>query len=299
MIDLKTRFNNSIYGVVLGDVLGVPFQFYSKEFLPSSLRTDNLDRKALMFSEHKRSFYSSGINFGTFSDDTSLTLATIDAFCSIGHIPDNNDYKTIISRFTDWYEFGAYTQTGFAWDIGNRTEHIMEYYSKYANPILKVDKTDNNSGNGALMRFAPIPFMIKAFDMADYKDFVIKMTTITHATSECVECAMTYTELMLDIINGIDKSELKNKYKISGKIQSSGYVVDTLNASMWAFFTTDNFSDCICEAIKLGNDTDTVGAVAGSIAGAYYNETNEAWKKRIIDSFIVDDYINRFIKVII
>ena len=54
------------------------------------------------------------------------------------------------------------------------------------------------------------------------------------------------------------------------KIKSSGYVVDTLEAAIWCFLNTDNYKECVLKAVNLGDDTDTVGAVAGGLAGLYY-----------------------------
>jgi ADP-ribosylglycohydrolase len=66
-------------------------------------------------------------------------------------------------------------------------------------------------------------------------------------------------------------------------IKSSGYVVDTLEAAIWAVLTTDNYKDCVIKAVNLGDDTDTVGAVAGSLAGALYGIENipSSWMEEL------------------
>ena len=78
------------------------------------------------------------------------------------------------------------------------------------------------------------------------------------------------------------------------KIESSGYVVDSLEAALWCFLTTENYKDCVLKAVNLGWDTDTIACIAGSIAGLYYNEVPEEWGKVVRNRKLIDGVIERF-----
>ena len=101
----------------------------------------------------------------------------------------------------------------------------------------------------------------------NYNDALSKYDRITHKN---------FTELPVD------------------KIKSSGYVVDTLEASLWCFLTTENYKDCVLKAVNLGSDTDTVACVAGSIAGLYYGDIPAEWIDCIRNKKTVDKIIEKF-----
>ena len=78
------------------------------------------------------------------------------------------------------------------------------------------------------------------------------------------------------------------------EIQSSGYVVDSLEAALWCFLNTDNYRDCVLKAVNLGYDTDSVACIAGSIAGAYFGDVPEKWVECLRNRKLVDKIINAF-----
>lgn len=83
------------------------------------------------------------------------------------------------------------------------------------------------------------------------------------------------------------------------EIKSTGYVVHSLEAAVWSFLNTDNFSDCVALTISLGKDTDTIAAIAGSFAAVYYDETNEEWKKTLRSPELLEEEFVNFCKKMI
>ena len=83
-------------------------------------------------------------------------------------------------------------------------------------------------------------------------------------------------------------------------ISSSGYVIDTLEACLWCLFNTDNYKNSVLKAVNLGNDADTIAAITGSISGLYYgiNDIPKKWIDKIINKEMIDDLLDKYIKVV-
>lgn len=201
---------------------------------------------------------------GTWSDDTSMTLATCASIKDRGCI----DVSDMLSKFRAWAHKGNYAIDGRVFDIGCTTSEALH--------TGKGKDNERSNGNGSLMRIIPLAFT----DASD--DEIKAVSAITHAhdisKAACV-CyvhivrALLRDEKLKDILESIE-SPFERISTISvldeSEIKSSGYVVSTLEAALWAVSTTDNYRDAILKAVNLGNDTDTVGAVAGGLAGIIY-----------------------------
>ena len=204
----------------------------------------------------------------------------------------------------------------------------------YLNGILPLDcgpKGENNNGNGSLMRVSPLPLYLfqkygeDAMKNEEVFDIIHNVSSLTHAHPISLIGCDIYCAFLIEILNGTSKSELlqktlkaidsfvkmhseyakafskydRIKYQNfinlpEDKIKSSGYVVDTLEAALWCFLTTENYRECVLKAVNLGSDTDTVACVAGSIAGLYYGEIPAEWIKTIRNKELVDNVIKTF-----
>ena len=208
-----------------------------------------------------------------------------------------------MNRFIDWYGYGYMAVNHKTIDVGIATRKaIQRAYDGV--PLDKCGGADEwDCGNGSLMRIAPVIFYLQRNAQADILKTVSTISSLTHAHQRCIMCCYIYVVLGLQLLNnpGQDKTELFKKtmtllaadvkekfapdetgllarlYDIENfinlsrdEIKSSGYVIDTLEASLWCFLTTDNFKDCILKAVNLGDDADTVAAIAGAYAGLYY-----------------------------
>lgn len=264
---------NAIIGLVVGDALGVPYEF----------------KKRGTFKANKMTGYGSHNQpVGTWSDDSSMTLATMDSMISYECI----DLEDIMRNFRRWLYEDEFTATGKNFDTG-RTVHkaILNHLSGV--PALECGGKDNmDNGNGALMRILPIALSGKTNTPRN----IVNVANLTHAHEISDYCCLIYSEMVANLICGADKetalayamaiyqneieeiSSLNEMcYRLLNiqnlrqeEIRSTGYVVDTLEAALWSFITTNSYRECVLKAINLGGDTDTIAAVAGGLAGLYY-----------------------------
>ena len=301
---------DGILGFAIGDALGVPAEFKSREELKQYPITDMIGNG------------THNVPAGTWSDDTSMTLATIHSIIETGTINTND----IADKFIKWLKNAEYTATNEVFDVGRTTLHSLERYE------LKQDEAVNcggngeyDNGNGSLMRILPIAYYIYNKHIKDDNkiyELVRDVSSITHAHEISVLGCYIYTRYCLLLLDGKDKfeayKEIKqlnyemfseyslNKYRrilqddISNisvdSISSSGYVVSTLEAVMWSFLKTEDYNTAILKAVNLGDDTDTVAAITGGLLGMYYGSISikANWKTTLKNCMYLIDLCNKF-----
>nr|DAU94855.1 MAG TPA: ADP-ribosylglycohydrolase [Caudoviricetes sp.] len=247
MIDSKLK--SAIYGLAVADAVGVPYEFKTR----GSFRATDM----VGYGSHNQPK-------GTWSDDTSMTLATCDSIKECGCI----DASDMLAKFRAWAYKGKYAIDGRVFDIGCTTSAAL-YTGKG-----KDDERSN--GNGSLMRIIPLAF-------ADASDDEIKaVSAITHAHDISKAACVCYVHIVRALLRGEKLKDILESIESpferlrtintldESEIKSGGYVVSTLEAALWAVSTTDNYRDAVLKVVNLGNDTDTVGAVAGGLAGIIY-----------------------------
>ena len=306
MKNFESLCYNLIYGVAVGDAMGFPVQFYNRE----QARKFNITKMT--------AHYSGQIPAGTWSDDTSLTIALAEALCD----GDEIDYEKIMQNFYLWVSEGKFTPYYKAFDIGRTCFKALMCYSGGDAPLLCGGDYELDNGNGSLMRISPLVFYIDkkfgdgAFDNNKTFEIIHNISRLTHAHQIALIGCDIYIAVLFYILHGEQKNhalkiaidkvhQFVNKdrdfeYGFSKyqrlydsnfsllpetKISSKGYVVDTLEAALWCFLTTNSYRECILKAVNLGNDTDTIGAIAGAMAGLYYAGQNE---KGIPEDWIED-----------
>ncbi len=274
-----------LLGLATGDALGVPVEFESRMTLKNTP------------VENMRAFGSWSQPAGTWSDDTSLTIATMESISRLGKI----DYQDIMENFLRWYEREDFTATGERFDIGNTTRAAILRFSRRILPPTKCGATDDNTnGNGSLMRILPATLYLygtRGNIGNDELKIIHEFSALTHGhIISQISCGI-YSLIAAQILNGKNISEsfligindAKNFYSTNeafknfsrlcdenfaalneDKIYSSGYVVDTLEAALWCLLNTSDYKSLALKAVNLGGDTDTVAAVAGGLAGIFY-----------------------------
>ena len=250
---------DAIYGLAVGDALGVPFEF---------------KRRGTFRCADMEGYGTHGQPVGTWSDDTSMTLATCDSIKRNKGI----NYTDIMKRFRSWYEDGKYAISGNVFDIGGTTlSAILRFDGK--NPICGINDFNQN-GNGALMRILPLAFVPDVTD-----EQIENVARITHGHSLSSELCVKYVRIAQKLIRGEDVEFIYNE-----PIKSSGYVLDTFNAVMYCLATTDNYKDCVLKAVNLGEDTDTISAIAGGLAGIKYGFESipQKWVKKLRGKDIIE-----------
>lgn len=258
---------------------------------------------------------------GTWSDDTSLTLATMDSLAK------GLNYEDMMNNFSKWYNEGEYTPFNEAFDVGNTTSRAI---LKFGNGYAALDcgmSSERDNGNGSLMRILPISIytISKNIDFNSRFEIINSVSKLTHAHMRTLIACSIYTFIVEEILkennnlnDSIDKginsslkffkSKLLDNNELSyfnrifnksifdldeSEISSSAYVVDTLEASIWVLYNTSSYNEAILKSVNLGNDTDTIGAVCGSLAGLYYgyDSISSQW----LDTLVKKDYIEKFI----
>ncbi len=271
-IERDNKPKGVIYGGAVGDALGVPFEFKKRG---SFTCTDMVGHGTY------------DIPKGTFSDDTSLTLATCDSIRSCSGI----DVADMRKRFCDWLYRGEYTSDGKAFDVGNATATALDQGFGC--------KHERSNGNGSLMRIAPLA-------LADATDDEIReVSAITHAHPLSTEARVSFVHILRDVLESKPLLEAINENvpenpafafmrEISrwnrDDVRSSGFVLDTLGAALWCGLNSESYPDCVLTAVNLGDDTDTTACVAGALAGAMYGYDSicESWIEQLRGKDVID-----------
>lgn len=253
------KLKSAIYGLAIGDALGVPFEF--KE-------------RYTFICEDMVGYGTYNKPEGTWSDDTSMTLATCKS------LKDNNkiiDIVDIRRNFEKWLFNGEFTSDGKVFDVGNTTREAL-YREKGLDDFY-------SNGNGSLMRILPLAFT-NATD-----EEIENVSAITHAHKISKEFCVNYVKLARDLLNGVKYTNDKLKNIPENEISSSGFVEDTFKASLWCILNTDNYKDAVLKAVNLGSDTDTTAAVTGGLAGIIYGYESipKEWIDKLKNKELIDE----------
>jgi ADP-ribosyl-[dinitrogen reductase] hydrolase len=255
-------------GLAIGDALGSPAEFKEPgEFEPiTDMRYSGVWR----------------IPAGYWTDDTSMAICLAESIIEHGEIR----HVDILERFCRWYQLGENSSTGRCFDIGNTTRKALTAWINRGDS--KGAPTDAwESGNGSIMRLAPVA--VKWFrDLDMLQSAARAQSMVTHASESCLNGCEELATLLGRAIRGEDvMTELRSfaNLQING-VPNTGYVVDTMIAAKWAVGATDNFDDAVLSAVNLGGDSDTIGAVAGQIAGAIYGVSSirPSWITTLYDT---------------
>lgn len=292
---MSNIWKDGMLGLIVGDALGVPVEFMSRTELMKNPVTGMWE-----YGTHHQPR-------GTWSDDSSMALAELDSIRTVGTI----DYTDMMERFSRWCMHGEYTPFGEVFDIGIATSRALMNYAKGIAPLESGGKTEWDNGNGSLMRILPVCLYLferqkKVCTSENESIYMIHaVSALTHAHVRSQMACGIYYFLVKAILEeegslenrlqkGMDRAyqyyrqdlsnhrELENykrladlsEFKETPKegIKSSGYVVDTLEAAVWCLLHSHSYKETVLMAVNLGEDTDTVGAVAGGLAGLYYKE---------------------------
>ena len=228
------------------------------------------------------------LNAGEWTDDTSMALCLATSLIECGGF----DPADQMERYCRWQSEGYLSSNGRCFDIGNTVSSALQRFQKSGEPFS--GSTDPQSaGNGSIMRLAPV-VMFFAPDAVAVQHYAAESSQTTHGCDEAVDACHLLSAVLLQGLAGASKEEMlavelqarRDGRSLSQSIKSiqrgdyrekteteicgTGYVVESLEAALWCFATTDSFRDAILRATNLGDDADTTAAICGQIAGAYY-----------------------------
>ena len=286
---MKAMWRNAILGVITGDALGCPVQFKTREEIAQDPVTG------------MRGNGTFNLPAGSWTDDSSMTIALLVSIQKMHGI----DLDDVMGQFIRWLEIGVYTPYGHAFDVGRTTLKAIRKYQREKKPLKCGLWDETSQSNGSLMRIMPACLYCIEQKMTDQDALrlIHQVGSHTHAHICCnIACGLTYFmskailtgegTLTARLQSGLDCGFAWYEKALSDheflhaydrlrdlaqfaqvpveKIQSSGYVVSTLEAALWSLVTTDTFPDALLKAVNLGKDTDTVAAVAGGLGGLFY-----------------------------
>lgn len=304
---MQDKIKGAILGATVGDALGVPFEFKLKQ----QINMDAVDEM--------NGFGTYNQPEGTWSDDTSMFLCNIDSLTKKGY-----DLEDIGKTFVKWLDTGYLTPHGNVFDCG-RT--VRKAITKIRNGYYNGCHEESNCGNGSLMRILPMAFYLYKHPEVDRFQIIKEVSSLTHSNMLCIIGCAIYTEIALNLLQGQSKedayknmqqsiiSKYENDYgfllknytsilsndisKISFEnLSGKGYIVDTLESSLYCFFATDNYRNSVLKAVSIGMDTDTVASITGGLSGLCYGYENipTYWLNKIVKKDMIENMCNDFSK---
>lgn len=295
------QIKNALFGFIVGDALGVPYEFMPKEKINDVSFTSG--------GKH-------GMPIGAWSDDTSMMLCLISAY-----IENGLNFQVFVEKIITWATKGYMTPTGRTFGMGRSTFFSILKLKKGISYLDSGEKSENSNGNGALMRIVPLVFILQ--NDKNKFELIEEYCAITHAhiisKIACSIYVIYFQELIktndkilayLNMQNIIKKQYEKEKhlqnfnsiledkiyYKNIELLSGYGYVISTLEVALHCFINGKSYEDCVINAIKIGNDTDTNAALTGALAGYYYNSVPKNWIEKLIKHKEINSLLEQFMK---
>lgn len=311
-MDTTNKIRNAIEASIIGDCLGVPVQFSTRQELTLCSVKNMLGYGRFDQPE------------GTWSDDTSMILCTMESL-SRGY-----DIEDLADTFCKWLFDAHWTPAGFVFDAGLTTFMALDSIRMEEKSARESGcKGEDDNGNGSLMRILPAALYFHQEPINTFLDHIHEISAITHAHPRSLIGCGIYSLLVKSLLETLDKDSaykqtveqalsyynsiptFKNElthfmrvlsYEIPklniDEINSSGYIIDTLEASLWCFLRNSDTKSILLAAVNLGLDTDTTGTVAGGLAGLLYGLESipTEWLNSIVRKSDIDILLNAFIE---
>jgi ADP-ribosyl-[dinitrogen reductase] hydrolase len=289
-ISLYSRYRGALVGLAAGDALGTTLEFKAPgSFAPI---TDMVGGGPF------------GLEPGQWTDDTSMALCLAESLVERRGF----DARDQMDRYVRWWREGYLSSTGSCFDIGNTVRVALSAYRRSGNPF-SGSTAERSAGNGSLMRLGPVPLAYRR-DPARALAAAAASSRTTHGARECVDACRVWTGLLLAALEGRSPDEIcavhwrelpgfapgdtlapgveavingSYRHRQPPEIQGTGYVVQSLEAALWAFHHGEDFREGALLAANLGDDADTTAAIYGQLAGACHGEEGipERWRARL------------------
>lgn len=253
-----------LLGLAVGDALGTTLEFGPRRLL-NDLHTEMIGGGVF------------GLAPGQWTDDTAMAVAMGRSLV----LEKAFRPLRILNEWSEWYLRGKHACTGTCFDIGNATRSALDAFLK--NPTVVPKISPSSLGNGSLMRLAPV--VLFASTEAEAESLAYEQSLLSHGEDAATATGWFGKLLFKTATSGFDVASIPpdiSKRKRNA-VSASGFYKDTLEAAMWAVASTSSFEDAVVQAVNLGDDADTVGAVTGQLAGAIYGESSipDRWLDRL------------------
>lgn len=311
---------SSLVGLAVGDALGVPVEFMSRKDVRKVNLTEMIGKDTPITFESR---WGNLIPAGAWSDDTSMTIASMESMINQG---GDIDYDDVMTHFLNWWKNGAYCSLNFPFGLGSTVSRAMDNY-RLEYPVTECGpKGMWDNGNGALMRILPFSLycIFRGRDTEKTVGIINTATAITHGHPISQMGSLIFTLFLEELMRtdsissawertrrfnyssyydsvALDayKMLLSDEFMTAGEnaIGETGYVVDSLMAAVYSILEGNTFEDTILTAINLGYDTDTNAAITGALAGVFYGmeDIPERWLNALRRRDYLKDVAERFI----
>lgn len=268
---VRDRAIGALIGLAVGDALGTTLEFAPRD-----------SRARLSDMEGGGPFR---LKIGQWTDDTSMALALAESILTNGALDEHD----LMTRFVRWWKEGAYSSTGACFDIGTTVRGALQRFLQTGDPIAgSIDRM--SAGNGSLMRLSPVAIRHWQ-DRVALHDAAARQSRTTHGAPEAVDACVVFADILADAIAGKPRAEVLGnrtgdcvrgvRHVVAGSwrgksrqaIQSSGYVVHSLEAALWCVGRTASFAEAVLLAANLAGDADTTAAITGQLAGSLYGHS--------------------------
>ncbi len=292
----SNRYRGALMGLAIGDALGTTVEFSP----PGTFKPVT----------HIMGGGPFHLKAGQWTDDTSMAL------CLAESLVEKRGFDPVdqLQRYVRWYRDGHLSSTGVCFDIGGTTLAGLKEFERTGEAYCgSLD--GRAAGNGSLMRLTPVPLFFAA-SPAEAIERSGDSSRTTHAAQVCVDACRYFGGLLAGAVRGVAKADLladrycpvsgywqahplapaidavargSFKHKDPPDIRGAGYVVQSLEAALWAFHRGVDFREGALLAVNLGDDADTTGAVYGQLAGAHYGLTAipERWRATIAQGDLI------------
>lgn len=304
------QYLGAIIGHAVGDAMGFPTEFSKREELLKNPVIEMIDSPDV------------GQPAGSWSDDTAMEIATIDSFIQKKCF----DYKDIMDKWVKWISKSEYTPTGVTFDIGRTCLKAIKKYCNGTAPLQCGSTSINENGNGSLMRILPVALYAysKKLDDTSIHKLTNEVSSLTHAHEVSRLGCYIYVQFIICLLKGNTKQEaykhiqyldysaydmhslklytriLDEQIEVQrlDQIKSTGYIVDTLESAIWIFMNAKHYKEAIIASTNIGGDTDTIGAIVGSMAGIYYgfDSIPSNWLDKLQRKDYLIELVDRFEK---
>lgn len=271
------KIKGAIIGLLVGDALGVPYEFHAREEIPAF---DEIEFEPPVNFRRAHA----GVPVGTYSDDGAQALILLNTLLEC----DKFDAAHFAKGLVDWYDKGFMAVSGNVFDVGIQTANAIRELKRGVEPLLAGGADEYSNGNGSLMRVLPLALWHRGSDLELIAD-AFDQSAVTHGHLRAKLCCALYCLWARQVLQNNEnawENAVETLYKLfpEGTIENiefetrifpkdaiydvkgSGYVVDSLRAAHWAN-NNKTYEETVKAAISLGDDTDTTACIAGGIAG--------------------------------
>lgn len=305
---LQSRRRGTFLGLAVGDALGAAVEFS---------RPGTFEPVADF-----RGGGPHGLGPGEWTDDTSMALALADSIGQVGW-----DLGDQMRRYLQWKDQGRYSVTGECFDIGTTVSQAMQRFSRTGDARSSGSTDERASGNGSIMRIAPLPMRFShllATDLEQLLKLAAESSLPTHGSPQCLSACRYLTLVLCGLIQGEPREAVlapewppleqlrrcfplhreieevvhgSYRHKNPPDIAGTGYVVKSLEAALWAFHDVSNYSEAVLRAVNLGDDADTTGAVCGQLAGACWGEGGipQRWREGLAGRDMIEPVLEKLL----